>query len=253
MQSYSTIASKIHPASRSINDVEESIAIIEKALQQQNGKWLAVLDNFDNPKDFQEHSIQHYIPKAANGSVLFTSRHTSSERLGHVIKVSGMSDDESLSLLLQRPTLEATEQQQGLAIVAMLGHLALALDQAGAYIRARCLLLQDFESHYQQRKRIILKEVPEQWEYRRKLGETGRETVLSVFVTWELSFAQLYGNKETKDRKEHFLTLAAYFDNKCVSQRYFRAYCTSRRAEWVQMFITGGEWDEYNYSNSLAE
>ncbi|MCJ1277339.1 hypothetical protein MMC21_005151 [Puttea exsequens] len=252
-QSYSTIALKIHGGPQSISDVEENIANVERTLQQQKGKWFIVLDNFDNPKDFQEHNIQYYIPKAANGRVLFTSRHGSSERLGHVIRVSGMSDDESLNLLLQRPTSETAERQQGLAIAATLGHLALALDQAGAYIRARCLPLRDFGSHYQRRKKIILEEVPEQWEYRRKLGEMERETVLSVFITWELSFAQICGNKEARDRKEHFLTLAAHFDNKCVSQRYFQAYCTLERAEWAQTFITRGDWDEYIYEDLLAE
>ncbi|KAL9041630.1 MAG: hypothetical protein Q9214_004041, partial [Letrouitia sp. 1 TL-2023] len=252
-QSYSTITLRIIGGSQSIANVEENIAIVERALEQQKGKWLAILDNFDNPKDFQEHSIQHYIPKGANRGVLFTSRHASSERLGYVIRVSGMSDDESLNLLLHRPTSKAIERQQGLAIAAMLGYLALALDQAGAYIRARCLPLQDFESHYKRRKKIILEEVPEQWEYRRKLGETEMETVLSVFITWELSFAQISGDKEVRDRKEHFLTLAAHFDNKCISQRYFEAYCSSENAEWVQTFITGSEWDEYKYGDLLAE
>ena len=161
-QSYNTIALKIIGGTQSITDVEESIAIVERALQQQKGKWLAVLNNFDNPKDFQEHSIQHYILNATNGRILFTSRHASSERLGHVIRVSRISDDKSLDLLLQRPISEATERQQGLAIAAMLGYLALTLDQAGAYIRAQCLPLQDFGSHYKRRKKIILKGVPEQ-------------------------------------------------------------------------------------------
>ena len=134
-QSYSTIARKVTCSPQSIVEVDESMAIVERALQQQKGKWLAVLDNFDNPKDFQEHSIQHYVPKASHGSVLFTSRHESSERLGHVIRVSGMTEDESLDTLLQRPTSDATERAQGLAIATMLGFLALALDQAGAYIR----------------------------------------------------------------------------------------------------------------------
>ena len=252
-QNYNSFASTFHAASRSINDVEKSIAAVERALQQQKGKWLAILDNFDNPADFQEHNIQYYIPKAANGRLLFTSRHASSERLGHVVRVSGMSDNESLNLLLQQPIPDPTERQQGLAIAKMLGNLALALDQAGAYIRARCLPLRDFELHYQKRKRLILEEVPDQWEYRRKLGETERETLLSVFVTWELSFAQICGNEEAKDRKEHFLTLAAYFDKKCVSQRYFQAYCTSGKAQWMQTFMTHGHWDEYMYSDLLAE
>ena len=72
-----------------------------------------------------------------------------------------MSDNESLDLLLQQLISEATERQQGLAIAAMLGYLALALDQAGAYIRAQCLPLQDFRSHYKRRKKMILEGVPE--------------------------------------------------------------------------------------------
>ena len=55
--------------------------------------------------------------------------------------VSGISKDKSLDLLLQRPMSDITERAQGLAIAAILGYLALALDQAGAYIRAQCLPL----------------------------------------------------------------------------------------------------------------
>ena len=252
-QSYSTIALKVTGGSQSIVDVEGSMAIVEGALQQQNGKWLAVLDNFDNPKDFQEHSIQYYVPKARNARILFTSRHASSERLGHVIRVSGMGEDESLNLLLKRPTSEATERQQGLAIAEMLGYLALALDQAGAYIRVQCLPLQDFGSHYKRRKKMILEGVPEQWEYRKKLGETERETALSVFITWELSFEQISGSKEERDRKEYFLTLAAHFDNKCISQRYFEAYCTAKNSGWMQTFMTDAEWDMDKYGDIVAE
>ena len=71
------------------------------------------------------------------------------------------------------------------------------------------------------------------------------ETVLSVFITWELSFEQISGSREAKDRKEHFLTLAAHFDNRCISQRYFEAYCSLENIEWMRTFMTGGEWDEY--------
>ena len=252
-QSYNTIALKMTGGNQSITNVEESMGIVERRIRQQEGKWLIVFDNFDNPKDFQEHNIQYYIPQAADGRVLFTSRHASSERLGHVIVVSGMSDDESLDLLLQRPKSDEAERQHGLAIAAMLGCLALALDQAGAYIRARCLPLQDFESHYKRRKRTILEEVPEQWEYRKSLGDAERETALSVFVTWELSFALLHGDKEEKDRKEHFLTLAAYFDNRCISQRYFEAYCYSENAKWMRIFKTSNEWDGYKYGDLVAE
>ena len=251
-QSYSDIALGVTGGLQAIIDVKESLAIIERALHQRKGRWLAVFDNFDNPKDFQ--AIRHYVPKATGGKVLFTSRHAHSERLGDVIRVSGMSQDESLDLLLRRPTSDATERLQAIAVAEMMGYLALALDQAGAYIRARSNLpLHKFISHYKERKQKILEEVPEVWEYRRKLGETEKETALSIFVTWELSFAQLSGNTEAKDRKEHFLMLAGHFDNKCISQRYFEAYCRAAHIQWTQMFMTDGEWKDYEYEDLVAE
>ena len=94
----------------------------------------------------------------------------------------------------------------------MLGHLALALDQAGAYIRARNLPLKDFTAHYNRRKDVILREIPEEWEYRRVIGNMERETALSIFTTWELSFEQISGDIQQVERKDHFLTLAAFFD-----------------------------------------
>ena len=123
----------------------------------------------------------------------------------------------------------------------MLGHFALALDQTGAYIRARSLPLHDFVSHYKRRKQKIFDEVPEQWEYRRKLGESEKETMLSVFVTWELSLEQLSGNAEAKERKKYFLTLAGHFNNKCISQWYFETYCKTEYATWMQMCMIDGE------------
>ena len=135
----------------------------------------------------------------------------------------------------------------------MLGYLAFTLDQAGAYIRKLNLPLHNFASHYKRRKRKIFDEVPEQWEYHRKLGETEKETILNVLVTWELSLEQLNGNAEAKEGKEYFLTLAGHFDNKCISQRYFEAYYKAEYAAWMQTCTIDGEWDEYKYRDLVAE
>ena len=58
LQSYNAIALKASGGSRDIIDTQDSMAIVERMLQQQKGKWLAVFDNFDDPKGFKEHSIQ---------------------------------------------------------------------------------------------------------------------------------------------------------------------------------------------------
>lgn len=58
-----------------------------------------------------------------------------------------MSESESLHLLLHEE-----EKIKGRRIASTLGYLPLTFDQAGAHIRARCLSLKDFISHYDKRK-----------------------------------------------------------------------------------------------------
>lgn len=130
-------------------DVKENLAAIARAIRQRRGSWLATLDNFDAPGAFNQSPITYYVPKADSGKVLFTTRDAGAQRLGQTIRVSGMSEDENLELLLKRAARDSRERTVGLQIAKDLGHLALALDQAEAYIRARNLPLQDFNAHFQ--------------------------------------------------------------------------------------------------------
>ena len=251
--SFSSIASRVIGASEKDMDMERSRAVINEALRKESGKWLAIFDNFDNPGCFEKHDIRYYIPKAEKGTILFTSRHTDSERLGSVIKIAGMSEEQSLSLLLRQSSFSAEERLQGLEVAVELGYLALALDQAGAYIRSRNLPLRSFISHYKRRRERILKEVPSLWEYRRQLNTSEKATSLNAFVTWELSFELVDGNEREKRAKEHFLTLAAFFNEKSISQCYFQYYCDSVSPEWMYIFQTNKKWDEYEFRDVVAE
>lgn len=138
-----------------------------------------------------------------------TSRHTDSKLLGQCIPVSIMSESESLHLLLHEE-----EKIKGRRIASTLGYLPLTFDQAGAHIRARCLSLKDFISHYDKRKEKVPVEIPDQWEYRRNI------TLFSVFTTWKLSFDQTGGDDVEIRNKDPFLTLTAFFDNKIIWERY---------------------------------
>ena len=252
-QSYKIIAKSISKDRQDDVESDVTISLVHNALRGWKERWLVVFDNYDNPKAFQSQGIRHYIPSGNSGCILFTSRHADSTRLGHSIAVSGMNDSESLSLLLQRVPLNEEEKIHGREIASALGHLALALDQAGAYIRARNLKLKDFIPHYNKRKEVILREIPDEWEYRRVLQDAERETSLSVFTTWELSFEQISGDSEEKESKDHFLTLAAFFDNRNISERYFQAHFNLDRPEWMDMFSTERKWDSYKLGDVLAE
>lgn len=211
-----------------------------------------MFDNYDTPNVFRDQDIHYYVPSGKNGHVLFTSRHEDSERLGHCIRVAAMSEDESVNLLLQRSPTE-DENYEGRKIASTLGYLALALDQAGAYIRARKLPLKSFISHYNKRKEIVLREVPEQWEYRRKTTAAERETLLTVFTTWELSFEQVKGDETATRNKDHFLTLAAFFDNNKISENFFTNHYEKTSPQWMDVFSMYGQWETEKYGDVLAE
>ena len=234
-------------------DAKENIHRVADILRQRQGRWLVVFDNFDSPRDFRDDSITGYIPDAKHAKVLFTSRDADSERLGRTINVSGMTEEESLNLLLRRRARDSVEREFGLRIAAELGYLALVLDQAEAYIRARNLTLQEFMTHFKQRKKKILQEVPQHWEYRRNKTDTEQDLLLSAFTTWELSFEQISGSARTKQHKEHFLTLCACFAPSSISKEYFEEYCEDIDEEWTAIFKNGASWDGYLFDDLVAE
>ena len=252
LQSYRTIAKQIPNPPEPDTDENGIMSFVKGSFQKFQRRWLFVLDNYDNPRAFSARSIQEYIPLTGNnGHVLITSRHRDSARLGHEEVVSSMTVAESVNLLLRRAA-EGDEAPESAVIATTLGYLPLALDQAGSYIRARDLQLKDFITRYEERKRSIFSETPDQWEYRRSINEEPGE-YLNVFTTWELSFEQLSGDNREKGYKEDFLTLAAFFDNKEIAEHYFKALYKAERPAWMTIFVTDEEWDTFKFEDLLAE
>lgn len=147
-----------------------------------------VFDNFGQPDKFQR--IADFFPQGETGSIIVTRRHGDSERLGTPIRLTIMTEDEGLELLLRQSRLEETEENviTGKPVIQRLGYLPLAIDQAGAYISVRKLALKLFVKHYEDRREAVLKHTPSLWEYRRRMDEYTDEISLSAFTTWELSF-----------------------------------------------------------------
>ena len=253
MQSYKAVAKKILKNQEGDTNSENVISLIQDTLRDWKHPWLFVFDNYDNPSAFQSPSIRDYIPSGGNGRILFTSRHEDSARLGHKIEVSGMTENESLQVLLRRVPLNDEELLHGKKVASTLGYLALALDQAGSYLRARNLRLRDFISHYHKRKEAIWQAIPDEWEYRRVINDEEKETNLRIFTTWELSFEQINGHEKEIQQKDHFLSLAAFFDITIISERYFEAYFKAAKPEWMIIFSSENAWDGYKLGDVLAE
>lgn len=166
-----------------------------------NRSWLMIIDNVDDPEAFD---IRTLLPPKSGGSILITSRRSDLAMNWKPIEVLGMEDSEALSLLEQsgKVTLEAgstgklyrhvfpgpsnsfpSEAQSAQALVEALGHLPLALTQAGAHIamsrnvRPVTEYLNLFLRYPQEL--LARKTVERPWDQKRD----------NVLATWEISFA----------------------------------------------------------------
>ena len=114
-----------------------------------------VLDNADddsiffngNPSD-ERGPLVSFLPQAAHGSILITSRNGLAARNlvgseGYVIEVQPMNEDESLALLRTRirPSQRGQPREDEKALVQALEYIPLAITQAGSFIANRLALL----------------------------------------------------------------------------------------------------------------
>lgn len=249
-QSYLTIAREFFNAETDGTDPLAGVAIVQAQMKRLNVSWLLVLDNFDEPSAFSQHPIQEFFLDSPKGFVLVTSRDATTQRLGRGIPLSGMLAEEALDLLFASSGLSKDDKsiEDGNAVVDRLGCLALAVDQAGAYIQVRGIDFSTFLVHFDHRRDVILKETPSIWSYKRKLGEEEAEQALSVATTWELSLEQISGDHEERESKKRLLTVAAFFNNQCISEVIF---VTERHEIW--RYVLRHRWDHYAFGDAISE
>lgn len=260
-RSFDEIAAKIYGAEQEFSHPDATIASVKRTLRQSGMTWLMVFDNFDRPEAFLK-PMSSYWPDAAPGAILFTSRHEGSKLLGPSIEVSEMSDEEGVKLLAHRIGRAPSDEDTAhiLRIVSMLGNLALAIDQAGAYIFQHHLgeSLGDYPSIYHSRKKRLLQEIPEPafWYYSRKLSDDApTESALSVFTTWEMSFESIRGNSEQKRVKGLVLTIAAFLGRETISEEMFQRYAEVAQSlpDYITQLAPRRQWDKFEFRDIVSE
>ncbi|KAF8595921.1 TPR-like protein, partial [Ceratobasidium sp. AG-I] len=186
-----------------------------KWLSSQNKRWLMVFDNADDPKI----NLGDYFPKSTTGDILITTKNNqmlvyAKGKEPHT-RVQEMEHGEAKRLLLEKAELEDTEDVnvdvktllQVSSNIALLGHLALAIVQAGAYIRVKRYglkrYLELFWSYH-----LDLLEDPQ-------IGQTG-DCERSVYMTWRMNFSQLSPSAQT------LLQIAAFMHHSDISEDIFR-------------------------------
>jgi tetratricopeptide (TPR) repeat protein len=198
-----------------------------------NGRWLMVLDNADDDSIFfsgneinERGLLVSFLPQAAHGSILITSRNGLAARNlvgsdGHVITVQPMTEAESLTLLRARiPVPQAGESgEDEKALVQALEYIPLAITQAGSYIANRSSrvavsrYLQLFRESESNQTHLLQHE---------DAKDLRRDPSIryAVITTWQLSFEQI---RQEQPAATDLLALMSMFDRQGIPEGLVRA------------------------------
>ncbi len=161
-------------------DENETVKAVKRWLEQ-NGSWLLLCDNADDPA-----ILKPFLPRNRMGHILLTSRAQNFDVLGIAdsVSIKEMPPEEALAFLLKRIGRDdAYEEERHCAqeLVTELGYFALAIEQAGAYIAAKQVTISAYLNSYQNRKlQVLEKGQPQTGEY-----------PASVATTWLINFEQV--------------------------------------------------------------
>lgn len=171
--------------------------------------WLLFLDNADS----RNLNLLPYIPKSSHGAILITTRN--SECIGYApggaVPVGGLEENEAVELLHTIANVAPASDENSIEIVKELGMLALAIIQAGAYIRKTRRLDTYLDTLRRHRNELL----------RNKLG-VGTEYTSSTYAVFDLSFHRL------PDRTKSFMKLCALLHHSPIPTRLFEQSTLSK-------------------------
>ena len=192
---------------------ERGLDLSEKALTEQAAQaqavlnwlaahpgWLLILDNVDN--EAAAKVVETLLSQLSGGQVLITTRLRNWSGSVQLLDVDVLAPDDAAAFLLERTEGKRRAAEDDIATALLigedLGHLALALEQAGAYISKRRLSFAGYRSEWQQRRAQVLA-----WNEPRLT-----QYPASLAITWLTSFEQLSEEARTLLRRLAWLSPA---------------------------------------------
>ena len=181
----------------------EEITNIVRIWLTSHKNWLLIIDNAENIEP-----IASLLPSSFLGHVILTSRKTVFDTLGiaNPIKLSVLEPDESISFLFKRTKREDTDESEHQAadqLAGELGHLPLALEQAGAYIDKQESRFQNYLKSYRKRGLGLL---------RISLPVIGHRRS-SILDTWNINFKAV---EQASNASADLLYLSAFLSSKAI-------------------------------------
>ncbi|RDW89219.1 hypothetical protein BP6252_01251 [Coleophoma cylindrospora] len=224
-------------------DVTADIAIagVKSWFDGRDGRWLFVLDSADTIDHYDEDSyidLGFYIPTANSVDVIITTRSSKAKAITKLqpVEVAELETEEAVELLRNSDLMHAPAQVL-VDIVKELGHLALAISLAGAYISATPRLKKDIHGYlpeYHERRKELLSRKPT------KLIDQYGESVLT---TWESSFAAV---RKLSPAASQLLGLLAYLDPDDIPESFFQL---EEENDWQSEIFPSGALDKYRFED----
>lgn len=153
-----------------------------------NPGWLLIIDNADDPKSVD--AVERIMPRLRGGQVIITSRNTLWGKYLRKCELDVLPQEAATSFLLERTAGERRQTQEDAAVAvelaSELGCLALALEQAGAYIQCRggAVTLRDYLTRWRDGKAQV----------RTYCDKRLMHYERSVAATWETTMRALDAN-----------------------------------------------------------
>ncbi|KAG9093028.1 hypothetical protein FRC06_011707 [Ceratobasidium sp. 370] len=177
-------------------------------------RWLMVLDNADDPKL----GISDFFPQGNHGSILITTRLSDMALLARGAKsscsLSIMKPYESLELLLKTAQLgeemvTGDERQAAADLLQDLGHLALAVVHAGAYIWCSKRTIRQYRDMFLEQRQATLDR------YSEILVKVDNYPEV-VYTTWKMSYERL------STKAQLLLALMAFMHHDNITEDIFK-------------------------------
>lgn len=186
---------------------------------KQNSKWLLIFDNVDY---LEAVNISKYLPATPWGHIIMISRSQAAivHSKHHSFHVAALPLSEALEMLIDRSGFVPSSEEErscGREIVALQGGLPLALDQAGAFMRARKRRFSEYLRLYKDRQGEVLSAQPKLKHY--------DETVLT---TWDINFSQV---EQESQEAAQVLLLLCFLDPGDILESMLLRGCT-RQKRW---------------------
>jgi tetratricopeptide (TPR) repeat protein len=207
------------------NTSQEAKPSATSALQwiSKRANWLIVYDSADGHYSV----VEKFLPPGNGGNVLITSRNPGLKRMTldkNSLEVLDMTNEEGISLLLKSAMLDGTSEHimtMARKLVAELGGIPLAIDQAGGYMLSCGCSMNDYLELYTKHRDKLMSNP----EFK---GATGYDT--NTYGTWEIAMQKIE-NMAAKDTGEQALAahnaiklfrIFAFLDHENIPQQLFK-------------------------------